>query len=323
MANINCEACADLREASPELVVNGFTEDMCTSLSNDTGLSPSSGNDDCTDLNNMNDCLVGNLDAEVEAYDVCEWKPFMHKFIPNVWTTLKGIICAICGLWKNIHNIWCFLNAMANGKTFTINEDPDEGSYVVAGKGISFFKASPDGTGHITDVTLTYIAGGLVQGKGSLIWHTENFTDAKACVNFDNGSTERTSTSRLGNPNLGPVGRPATGGELLYEIRIKKSQYPQIKNLYTGFGQETAGGAYTVEVLVFQAGSYAYGNHGWCDTSTGEASSSGYDNGHKVPSGWLYVQVRLNHCSLANSDGIQRSPLYFIGARLNQNGIDC
>ena len=106
MANTNCEACNDLRELDPNLIVNGFGDDECTSLKNDTGLVASSGNDDCTDLNNLNDCFIGNMATEVEAYDVCDWKTFMKRFIPNVWTVISAIICAICGIWENIHSIW-------------------------------------------------------------------------------------------------------------------------------------------------------------------------------------------------------------------------
>ena len=106
MADMNCSACEDIRQTSPEFVVNGLTDDICTSLSNDTGLNPSDDHNDCTDLHNLNDCLVGNEATEVDAYDVCDWKPFMKQFIPNLWTVLKAIICAICGIWTNIHNIW-------------------------------------------------------------------------------------------------------------------------------------------------------------------------------------------------------------------------
>lgn len=106
MANMNCEACESIRQNDPSFVINGLGDEECASLGNDTGLVPSSGNDDCEDLNNINDCLVGNMATEVDAYDVCDWKPFMKKFIPNVWTTFKAIICAICGIWTNIHNIW-------------------------------------------------------------------------------------------------------------------------------------------------------------------------------------------------------------------------
>ena len=74
MANVNCEACEAIRQTDPNLIVNGFTDTECASLKNDTGLSASSGNNDCTDLDNLNDCLVGNGATEVEASDVCDWK---------------------------------------------------------------------------------------------------------------------------------------------------------------------------------------------------------------------------------------------------------
>lgn len=114
MANINCSSCAELRETAPSLIVNGFDDTMCTSLENNTGLNPSSGNDNCTDLNNMNDCLVGNMDSEIDAYEVCDWKEFMHKFIPNVWTVLKGIICAVCGLWTRVQSFDSKQSAMCD-----------------------------------------------------------------------------------------------------------------------------------------------------------------------------------------------------------------
>ena len=103
--NYNCESCAELREDVPSLICNGLDEDMCTSLQNDTGLNPSSSNTDCEDLNNLNDCLIGNQEQEVELYSTCDWKDFMKQFIPNLWTTLKAIICAICGLWTHVHAI--------------------------------------------------------------------------------------------------------------------------------------------------------------------------------------------------------------------------
>lgn len=102
----NCTACEEIRHIDPDLIVNGFDSDNCTSLQNDTGLVASSGHDDATDLTNLNDCFVGNMDDEVEKYEVCDWKEFMHKFLPNLWTVLSAIICAIKGLWTNVHNLW-------------------------------------------------------------------------------------------------------------------------------------------------------------------------------------------------------------------------
>lgn len=119
MANLNCDACESIRQDDPNLIVNGFTDTECASLQNNTGLNPSSGNDDCEDLNNLNDCLVGNMETEVDAYDVCDWKTFMKKFIPNVWTVLKAMICAICGLWSNLSGFDRRINALCDLMSFT------------------------------------------------------------------------------------------------------------------------------------------------------------------------------------------------------------
>lgn len=121
MAELNCSACEDLRQTSAEFIVNGLTDDMCTSLGNDTGLNPSDDHNDCTDLNNLNDCLVGNMATEIDAYDVCDWKTFMKKYIPNVWTVTHAIICAICGIWTNIHSLWEKVNCIYSGLTTFVN----------------------------------------------------------------------------------------------------------------------------------------------------------------------------------------------------------
>lgn len=121
MANMNCEACDSLREVSSELLVNGFTDTMCNSLRNNTGLVPSSGHEDEEDLHNLNDCLVGNMATEVDAFDVCDWKTFMKKFIPNLWTTLKAIICAISGLWTKVDCNTDSINHFDNKYVFSNN----------------------------------------------------------------------------------------------------------------------------------------------------------------------------------------------------------
>ena len=95
----NCQACNDLQEKSSNFVLNGVTDTICTSLKNNTGFNPSSGHKDCVDLEDANDCLIGNLENEINAYDVCDWKEFMRMFLGNIYNVLKAIICAICGLW--------------------------------------------------------------------------------------------------------------------------------------------------------------------------------------------------------------------------------
>lgn len=121
MANYNCEACSELKTDAPNLVVNGMTETEVASLKNNTGLNPSSGNDDCTDLNNMNDCLIGNMVDEIDAYDVCDWKEYTKNLVDNGWTVFKGVISAICGLWTNIANLLSQINALKSKITDLCN----------------------------------------------------------------------------------------------------------------------------------------------------------------------------------------------------------
>lgn len=60
------------------------------------------------------------MDAELEKYDTCDWKKYMHKLIPNLWTLMSAVRCAICGLWTNVHNLWTTMRSLClkkeNGK---------------------------------------------------------------------------------------------------------------------------------------------------------------------------------------------------------------
>lgn len=317
----NCSACDDLKETSPNFAVNGFTNSMCTSLQNNTGLVPSSGHDDCEDLNDLNDCLVGNMAREVDSYQSCDWKKFAKAFIPNLWTTIKALICAICGLFKRVDQQECLLDVMFNGVNFRVDEQPSEGgSYVVAGKGISFLIPQGSQTG-IADASLNYIGGALVYGSASLQWFQQDFTDRASCVNYDNGAAERTSQSRKGNSEWANTGAHA-GGELLLEFRVSRTEYPMIKNFFNGMGQETGGGSYQVRALRFNEGQYAYGQHGGCNIETGEGHS-GMDDGHLVPEGYTYVQLRLTSLFQAIPNDTQYSPAWLMGVRLNKQETGC
>lgn len=318
----NCAACTDLQESSPDFMQNGVSKTVYNSLINDTGFNPSSGHNDCTDLNDANDCLVGNMEEEVDAYEVCDWKTFMRKFIYNLWTVLKAIIAAICGLWTRVNRHDCLVNTMFDGARFNVGEDTSGDAYIVAGKGVSFLKAMAAGT-NTADVHITYVAGGLFRGGGGIRLFLNDFTDTRSCMNFDNGEEVRTSKSRKGNALFGQTGKPAVGGELLYEIRIKRSAYPQLGTLFSGFGQNANAGAFRVTLNVFDEGKYAYGQHGSCNGDTGEALS-GRDAGHLVPAGWVYLQCRLDYQDIAISDDDQQwSPLYMFGGRMSKTGIKC
>lgn len=328
MANYSCSSCDDLRTSAPNFVVNGITDTECTSLKNNTGLNPSSGHSDCTDLDDINDCLVGNMAEEAEAYDICDWKEYIKKFVPNVWTTIKAIICAICGLWTLAEKVDCIIDYITKGKSFSFGEYTSTGnSCIVAGKGVSFANVSQSGTAN--DITITYVAGGMSYLTGSCLFYKSNFTDAQAVANFDHGGTSpQTSSSRLGNTKWNQTGYLGAGGELVYELRIKKSEYPQISRFWNGVGNAGAGGVYDFMVVYRNEGSYAPGQHGWCNSETGAAEGSGSDNGHKVPAGWMYLQVRMKNLDSFGAidpgdSGGQYTPVCLVPIRINQDQIGC
>ena len=135
-SNRSCAACDRLQEDNPDFVVNGITEEVCNSLKNNTGFSTQAGHDDCTDLNDANDCLIGNMEDEVDDYEVCGWKAFMEQFIYNLWTVLKAIICSICGLWTMvtslIDNVQSYQLVRSGDNIILRADDGDHGSVAAA-----------------------------------------------------------------------------------------------------------------------------------------------------------------------------------------------
>ena len=286
MANYSCEACSDLRNDAPNVVVNGITDTECASLGNNTGLNPASGNNDCTDLNNLNDCLVGNMEAEIEAYDVCEWKPFMQRLIPNLWTVLKGIICAICGLWTNVTNLLsrvakteCFVSNVGKVQNFAIDEDR-----------IKWFNGvtkNPDSSTD-PDFALPRITGTAYAGylTGSIVIPSDFET------RFPSASI-------------------TTHGILLYEYRVKLSDY-KLRRFWPAQLQECANGSgIHAHVFRFVHG----GNAPYGPNDTGDASYS-------VPEGWEYLQVRMSSYDNIPSSG-KVTLAGVIPVLMNPNEFDC
>lgn len=338
---LNCSACEDLREVSPEFALNGLTDDMCENLADNYGLAKNDGRYSCDDLHDMNDCLVGSMAREVDSYANCDWKKFAKDFIPNLWTTLKGIICTICGIWVFIKKLQCLVNYLFDGASFRIAEDSQEESHLVAGTGVDFGIRSK-GSEHTSDVTLLYVAGGFARLSGSLRCFSESYKDVKG--NTKNGNSMWALNDRM-----------PSGGELLLEVRIKKSEHPQIKKLYQGWGFPLNGHDVFYEVItnVFDGDDskvedggtacntdgyvYAYGQHGWCD-SCGAASNTdtetGLSDGHKVPKGWVYIQMRLAYKGTMTSytvkdganvdkNGFNITPLAQFGIRMDRGEIEC
>ena len=326
----NCSACEDLRQTSADFTVNGLSEEMCASLGNNTGLSTRDDHDTCEDLNNLNDCLVGNMTKEVAAYPICDWKKFMKNFIPNLWTTLKAIICAFCGIWAAIKRLECLVEYMFEGASFQFGETTQgKSSRVYAGKGVDF-GIRKAGQQHTYDVTILYVAGGLARLFGSLRLFTESYKDVDG--NTQDGNSVWNMNSDMPH-----------GGERLFELRIKKSEYPQIKRFFNGDAFSSAGNGtfYQCYIEYFDEGEWAYGQHGWCKsdgTAYTSADGGSYDNtyspGHQVPDGYMYVQLRLGYKgtlspytvkdgSGSNKSGLDLTPAGFLGIRMNQGNIEC
>lgn len=119
MSELNCNACNDLQEYAPDFVDYGVTDEIAKSLAANTGLNPNLDvlHEDCEDLNDANDCLIGMLPNTVESYKVCDWQEFMLNFLGNLYNLLKAMIASICGLWTNAKNLWSEISSIWNRLT--------------------------------------------------------------------------------------------------------------------------------------------------------------------------------------------------------------
>lgn len=271
----NCSACEDLREYASEFALNGVTSTVDASLRNDTGFNPNNARTDCADLNDAMDCLVGNMEDEIDAYDVCDWKEFMRKFVPNVYQTGKAIGSAICGLWTNVHNLWakvnrhdCLINGLLNVKE--INFDADD------------FTTGTDVTlrSNSTSIGVTL---DIVNGEAIL----------NASVSFKDGSKWRTVT-----PNTDD------GNWLILELRIKKSDYG-IKHIYATDSQSINNGTYLASFYGFD-GDRDYETYGRASRgiySNRTPKQWGWSDGYNtVPKGWIYLQLRCSSILATQKD---------------------
>lgn len=323
MATRNCEACNELQEYAPDFVQNGVTKNVCTSLKNDTGLGTNSNHTDCDDLQDATDCLIGGMEDEIEAYDVCDWKDYLKRLMPNLYNLFSAIICTICGLWTNIKRLDCLVAYAMEGASFSFDEyTTSSGSYIVAGKGVSFANVSSSGTAN--DIAITYVAGGMAYITGSCLFYNSDFTDSKAVANYDNsGVNPTTSASRKGNTRWDTQGTLGTGGELVYELRLKKSEYPQIARFWSGIASASAGGVFDGMFVYRDEGQYAPGQRGWCDYTNGNPEGENSDRGHLVPSGYMYLQMRLKNLTVFNGNGAQYTPVAIVPMRVNKSAVKC
>lgn len=114
MSNISCDACNNLREYAPHFIQNGVDATVAASLKNNMGLNSAVvvNHRNCEDLNDVNDCLIGRMVDELEAYDVCDWKDFNNKYLSNLYETLKALIASDCGQWLRIESLCAILQQL-------------------------------------------------------------------------------------------------------------------------------------------------------------------------------------------------------------------
>lgn len=285
MANVNCEACEELRQTDPNMIVNGWSDSECTSMKNDTGLVASKGHNDCQDLEDMNDCMVGNLDAEIDKYEVCDWKKFMHKFIPNLWTLESAIICAICGIWTNIHSLWSKIGEILNELSQLWQKvNQILGNITNINNWQTRVNCQID---KLTSVRSIYIDGltsatlGLgVQWRTSGTGHDELPTMmGNAYVLRINGSLKFT-----GSKWLNFTGNTDDGNWLVYRYKINKAQYG-ILNMWSDIMMSNNAAHITGYAQVYGAGETTPGYWGWDDPNGAEV----------VPDGYIYVDIRVSN----------------------------
>ncbi|GCF92507.1 hypothetical protein NRIC_03980 [Enterococcus florum] len=102
-----CKACDDLKSTSLETYREGIGDKQCKSLQKDTGLNPDLNvlHNNCEDLNNLNDCLIGRFGEDIDGYDDCDWKEYAKDFNFNLWNMIKALICSDCGQWQMLHDL--------------------------------------------------------------------------------------------------------------------------------------------------------------------------------------------------------------------------
>ena len=284
-----CSACDDLKETSPNFAVNGFTKSMCTSLQNNTGLVSSSGHDDCEDLNDLNDCLVGNMAREVDSYQSCDWKKFAKAFIPNLWTTLKAMICAICGIWKQFDEIWCWIHHLAepNDSDTLTPDDPKVRYRAVEGVSSRYDPDNPrpnDSPLRITVIGSAARVTGSLKCDGNMPASYTGSGSRRAWRDYAKGKTE--FTNQYGRSSYD--GNMPAGGVLLYEYEVNSCDWG-FSQLYNAPLLPGEGGDFVARIrTVKDGGEYPY-DCGWDANGNGQIyhpTSNKFD---------MLIQIRMEY----------------------------
>ncbi len=109
--DINTETALEtIKNGDENFCFNEVTDGICDNLQNDKGIHPFNGknNTDCKDLHALNTYLNGNLWNSLKTLDFCDINAFrcwLYNLVSNSWNMTKALVCAICGLWKKVHEL--------------------------------------------------------------------------------------------------------------------------------------------------------------------------------------------------------------------------
>ena len=278
MAKYDCGACEDLRQNAGSFVINGINSKMCDRLANNKGYSGNSEN--CEDVHDANDCLVGMMDNEVNSYEACDWKEFMHNFIPNLWTVLHSIICWLCG-------IQCYVTHLSEpNKSDTLTPDNPKVRFRAA-EGVSLRYDPSDPKPDDSPLRITVI-GSTARVTGSLLCDGNmpaSYTGSgarKGWTDYENGKSEITNT--YGNSSRD--GNLPSGGFLMYEFEVKSCDWG-FSTLYNAPLFPGEAGNFIARIIQVKSGGTYPFDCGWGPGHTGQTytpTSSKYDT---------LIQVRM------------------------------
>lgn len=300
MATKDCKSCVTLKDKAPEFILNGVTDNVCTSLKNNTGFSTSNGNDNCTDLDLANDCLIGNMEPEVGAYEVCDWKGFMPNFIHNVWEFNKALNCSMCGLWTkvtealsiannalktantalttangfkdDIKKIFCYIDFLLNGTDVSGKLDV---SNFTPGTGVDFNRSDERAVMpglRINGSTYT-IMGSIRVNLSNTHWNRLGLTNTGSRVQW---GTESSEYNRINTP---------AGNYTICVIKIPKKDFPWIRSFSSSVGSFVDAGVGQVFVNAYDGDSDDNQMRGqWGVNESSDIT---------VPKGQIWVRVSL------------------------------
>lgn len=108
-----CSACDSLKATSSNFIQKGVTDTICANLKANQGFE-NKGHNNCTDMHDMNDCLLGGLLEKIDTYDVCDTKEAIKDLEKNLISIMDVMICSDCGKWEEIEKLWAEIQKIWN-----------------------------------------------------------------------------------------------------------------------------------------------------------------------------------------------------------------